>query len=421
MWLLVALILIMPYEANPYLYLGENLLGIFPDFTVIKLLGLLGFAWAGMRLAAGDPSGALLSTRPARLFLLFFAVMVVIAMAHGTGFQYAVSRYVGFLVFLPFVIVAVRTETDLRRVLKAMVLAYVLVFPYALRQMLRFGERLGTGLYETNYLATILVLLVPVAFVFASQERDPRGRLLWTGAGLLLVLMVFLTSSRGGFVGLLAAGMVYVYRRHGIGRAVGAMLGLLACIVVLPTDVGTRALATIFQDGGALPAGLETSNRAHIALFWAALRMIADNPLIGVGPMNFKDLSTSYTGLDIANIAHNSFLEIAAEFGLPALGVFLLLLGSTFATLRRAIRFGPSTESRAIAGWAEGLRSGLIGFLVSAFFISAQYEKVLWLAVFVTITLGAIADRRAAIDAAEVEAEADAAAPDLLPAPEPAS
>jgi len=213
--------------------------------------------------------------------------------------------------------------------------------------------------------------------------------------------------------------MVYVYRRHGIGRAVGAMLALLACIVVLPTDVGTRALATIFQDGGALPAGLETSNRAHIALFWAALRMIADNPLIGVGPMNFKDLSTTYTGLDIANIAHNSFLEIAAEFGLPALGVFLLLLGSTFATLRRAIRFGPSAESRAIAGWAEGLRSGLTGFLVSAFFISAQYEKVLWLGVFVTITLGAVADRRAAIDAAEVEA--GAAAPELLPAPEPAS
>lgn len=421
MWLLVALILIMPYEANPYLYLGENLLGIFPDFTVIKLLGLLGFAWAGMRLAAGDRAGALLSTRPARLFLLFFAVVVVIALAHGTGFQYAVSRYVGFLVFLPFVIVAVRTETDLRRVLKAMVLAYVLVFPYALRQMLRFGERLGTGLYETNYLATILVLLVPLAFVFGSQERDPRGRMLWTGAGLLLVLMVFLTSSRGGFLGLLAAGMVYVYRRHGLGRAVGIMLVLLGCVVVLPTDVGTRALATIFQDGGNLPAGLETSNRAHVALFWAALRMIADNPLIGVGPMNFKDLSTSYTGLDIANIAHNSFLEIAAEFGLPALAIFLLMLGATFATLRRAIRFGPSPESRAIAGWAEGLRSGLIGFLVSAFFISAQYEKALWLAVFVTITLGAIADRRAALDAAETEAEADAAEPGLVPAPEPAS
>jgi putative inorganic carbon (HCO3(-)) transporter len=424
MWLLLALILIMPYEANPYLYLGENLLGIFPDFTVIKLLGLLGFAWAGMRMAAGDSAAALLSRRPARLFLLFFAVVVVVALFHGTGFQYAVSRYVGFVVFLPFVLVAVRTEADLRRVLKAMVLAYVLVFPYAVRQMIRFGDRLGVGVYETNYLATILVLLVPLAFVFASQAREPRERALWTGSGLLLVVMVFLTSSRGGFLGLLVAGMVYVYRRYGAGRAVAVMMILLAGVVLLPTDVGTRALATIFQDSGEVPAGLETSNRAHVALFWAALRMIGDNPLIGVGPLNFKTLSTSYTGLDIANIAHNSFLEIAAEFGLPALGVFLLLLGATLGTLDRVVRSGPGPEARALAGWAEGLRSGLIGFLVCGFFISAQYEKVLWLTVFLTIVLGALAARRAAADAAAAaaEAEADAAVegPGLVPAPEPA-
>ena len=41
MWLLLAMIFIMPFEANPYLYLAPNVLGVFPDFTVIKLLGLL--------------------------------------------------------------------------------------------------------------------------------------------------------------------------------------------------------------------------------------------------------------------------------------------------------------------------------------------------------------------------------------------
>jgi O-antigen ligase len=411
------MILIMPYEDSPYLYLGANLLGIFPDFTVIKLLGLAGFAWAVLRLAVGDPAAALLGSRPARLFLIFFAVMGVVAMFHGTGFQYAVSRYLGFAFFLPFVVVAVRTEDDLRRVLKAMVLAYVLVFPYGVRQMLRYGERLGTGLYETNYLAAILVLLVPLAFVFASQARDTRSRALWTGSGLLLVVMVFLTSSRGGFLGLLAAGMVYVYRRRGLQAALMVLLALLASVVLLPTDVGTRALASIFQDSANMPAGLETSNRAHVALFWAAVRMIVDNPLIGVGPLNFKSLSTSYTGLDIANIAHNTFLEIAAEFGLPALAVFLLLLGAAFGTLAAASRLGASPRTRALAGWGEGLRAGLIGFLVSGCFISAQYEKVLWLTVFLTIPLGVLVQRAAHAAASETDTPPET---DLVPAPESA-
>ena len=164
-----------------------------------------------------------------------------------------------------------------------------------------------------------------------------------------------------------------------------------------------------------MPAGLETSNRAHVALFWAALRMIVDNPLIGVGPLNFKSLSTSYTGLDIANIAHNSFLEIAAEFGLPALAVFLLLLGAAFANLSSAARLGASPHTRALAGWGEGLRAGLIGFLVCGCFISAQYEKILWLTVFLTIPLGVLVQRAALDTVGEAD---EPPASDLVPVPE---
>jgi O-antigen ligase len=413
MWLLLAMIMIMPYEASPYLYLAENLLGVFPDFTVIKALGLLGLAGAGLRLAAGDPAGRLLTSQPARLFLVFLSVIAVVALAHGTGFQYAISRYLGFLVFLPFVIVAVRSQRDLRLVLAAMVLSYVVVFPYAVRQMIRFGDRLGIGLYETNYLAAILTLLIPMAFVLSSQAHVPMRRALWAGGGLLLVLMVFLTSSRGGFLGLLAAGMMFVYRRRGLGSAVAVLLLLLGSALLLPTDLGSRALATIFQDSDDVPPGLEHSNRAHVALFWAALRMIGDSPLLGVGPLNFKSLSTLYTGLHEGNIAHNSFLEIAAEFGLPALAVFVLLLAATFRTLGRAARLDGSPEARELAGWAEGLRSGLAGFLVAGFFISAQYEKILWLSVFLTIVLGALAAQRAVLDAA---AEPEAAPDDDLAA-----
>jgi O-antigen ligase len=423
MWLLLAMLLIMPYETNPHFYLASNLLGVFPDFTVIKALGLIGFGWAALRLAAGDPAARLLSARPARLFLVFLGAVAVVAVAHGTGFQYSISRFLGFLVFLPFVVVAVRSEDDLRRVLQVLVLSYALILPYGVRQMIRFGDRFGVGLYEPNYLATIVVLLVPLAFVWASQQRLSQRRLFWYGVGLVLVMEVFLTSSRGGFVGLLAAGMIFVYRRRGVGSALAIVAVLLAVLLVVPSDLGSRATATIFQDSGSLPAGLQQSNRAHVALFWAALRMISDNPLVGVGPLNFKDLSTLYTGLDEGNIAHNSFLEIAAEFGLPALGIFLLLVTSAVTTLERATHLSGSAEGRELAGWAEGLRAGLIGFLVAGFFISAQYEKVLWLAVFLSIVVGALAVRRRWLDANAAEAEASSPpdAAELTPLPEPAS
>jgi O-antigen ligase len=144
--------------------------------------------------------------------------------------------------------------------------------------------------------------------------------------------------------------------------------------------------------------------------------MIGDNPIFGVGPLNFKSLSTAYTGLPIGNIAHNSFLEVAAEFGIPVFIIFVLLLFSVFRILNRAARLGASIEGRRIAGWAEGLRSGLTGFLVAGCFISAQYEKMLWLAVFVTIVLGRFAAETRAIEAAEAAGDEGLA---LEPLPEP--
>src|SRR5687767_1234000 len=238
---------------------------------------------------AGDPHAPLLASRAAWLFLIFFFGVLFVGLLSGSGFL-AISRFLAFLTFLPFVIVAVQTPDDLRRVLKAMTLSLIVVFPYALRQMVRYDSRLGVGLYESNYFATILVLVIPIAFVFAAQAPDPLRRTLWTLGGLLLVLELFLTSSRGAFLGLLAASMVFVYRRRGIAGALAVVLILLVGLVLVPTDLGARLWTIVGEGTGDMPAGLEASNRAHQALFWAALRMINDNPIFGVGPLNFKAL-----------------------------------------------------------------------------------------------------------------------------------
>ena len=408
MWLLLLMIAIMPYEQSPYLYLGSNLFGIFPDFTAIKLLGLLGFAWAGLRMASGDATVARLGSRQARLYFLFLLGVAALGVLHGTGFGYGIGRYIAYAVFLPFVVVAVRTQADLERALKWLVLSYVAVFPYAVRQMLRYGERLGIGVYESNYLATILVLVVPLAFAFAMQQRVPARRWLWMGAGLTLVVMIILTGSRGGFVGLVAAGVLFVYRRRGLGAAVGVLALLVITVIAVPTELSNRALSTITGDvsgrSSAEQTELKVSNAAHVGLFWAALRMIAENPVMGVGPLNFKDLSTTYTGLSTANIAHNMFLEIGAEMGLPVLVIFILILTSTFHDLGLAARLRGTPQAQNLAGWAQGLRSGLAGYVVSGCFISAEYEKILWIAVFMSIIVGDLARRHRAAIVAEPEA-----------------
>jgi O-antigen ligase len=186
------------------------------------------------------------------------------------------------------------------------------------------------------------------------------------------------------------------------------MLLLVIGVLALPTELSTRAMATLSGDTSQLPTELEASNRAHIGLFWAALRMISDSPILGVGPLNFKDLSTLYTGLEQANMAHNMFLEIAAEMGLVTLAIFIVLLGSAFTALGRTTRLRGSPAAVELATWAEGLRSGLTGYVVAGCFISAEYEKILWISIFLSIVVADLARRHRAALAAEAEPTADA-------------
>jgi O-antigen ligase len=386
------MILIMPFEKSPYVYISPSFAGVITDFTVIKLLGMIGFVWALFKIvnrAAGEP---IFGSLQARLFAVLFLGILFSAALNGSAL-FAITKYLVFITFLPFVLVTVRTEDDVRRVLSAIALVMTLVFPYALRQLGRYdADRLGVGLYEPNYLAANLVLIIPLAFAIASYQPDRLRRLAWAGAGFVLITALFLTSSRGGFLGLLVAGMVFAHRRAGIRGAIVAFALLMAA--VLPTDLGTRAISTFKVDDDA-PAGLEQSNRAHTALFWGGVRMVMDSPLFGVGPQRFADYSRQYSGLDMPYIAHNTYLELAAEAGLLVLALYVLLVVSTITMLGRVARLrGP--EHRRLAAWAEGLRTGLVGFAVSAAFISAQYEKFFWLCVFVSIVVGRLAAARTA-------------------------
>lgn len=399
MALLLLLLLVMPYEQNPYLWISQSFLGLFPDFTVIKLLGMVGCGWALAKMATGD-APPVFSARQARIFVIFYIGVIVGGIWNGSGYL-AVSRYMNFLFFLPLVLVAVRTHEDLRKVFTTMVLSWVIAFPYGLRQMLRFDARFGVGIHESNYLAANVCLVIPLAIALASQQRDRLRRALWYGAGLTLIVMLVLTGSRGGFLGLVVAGTVFVYRRRGTLAAL-AVVGALV-LAALPTTLGERALQTL-SENAEVSTGLEASNQAHTALFWAALRMISDAPIVGVGPYNFKEMSVNYSGLDQGLIAHNTYLELAAEVGLPVLGLFLLVVVATYRGLSTAAALrGLPGRARELATWADALRCGLIGFLVAGIFISAQYEKWFWLVVFLSIAIERLA-RRESTEALSEEA-----------------
>jgi len=135
---------------------------------------------------------------------------------------------------------------------------------------------------------------------------------MWLLGSDVLLLEIFLTSSRGGFLGLLAPGCV----RHAparLRRGLHARGRDIVAIVVLP-PISASARCDDRRGRGA--ACLEQSNMAHTALSW---RLPDDRgaPLWGVA-LQLQVAEWLLPGLDISFMAHNTYLEVAASSAFPS-------------------------------------------------------------------------------------------------------
>lgn len=233
---------------------------------------------------------------------------------------------------------------------------------------------------DPNDLGMLFVACVPMA-AYLSSRGGLMGlrRLFWLTIAAVLVYGVYLTDSRGALLSLLAMMGVYIWQRRGV--FVAGVLGAMAVAVLL-------ALPSRFSEIDAE----EASAQGRIESWYEGLEMFRGHPLFGVGP----DMYTEYNPLT----AHNSFVLILAETGIIGYTIWLAFLIYGFRMMwagsRRieaplyadeegdvdadAMDFealdARIDEGRAIA---MTLMLSMVGFFVSAFFLSRSYLVILYL------------------------------------------
>jgi O-antigen ligase len=189
--------------------------------------------------------------------------------------------------------------------------------------MLMLGERAdgrleGFGL-NPNYLGAFLALPLVAAFGLALRHRRP----VWLLVGAVCLAAMVATQSRGAFVAAAVGLAIAVMqgRRRGVQILVataGVVVGIVfpgAIDAAEHVAVGGRTAAELSQN---------TSVREHAA--WFAARVAAEHPLRGIGYGTFPSYAESSPKFGIYLATHNDYLRLAAEMGIPALAVFLLLI-----------------------------------------------------------------------------------------------
>ncbi len=251
-----------------------------------------------------------------------------------------------------------------------------------LRLFSDLGGRVSSVWENPNMLAEYLVLLIPMALTMLLLQR----RLLRGFGGVLClaalsVCLVF-TWSRGSWLGILIALLLYVLCLH--HRAFSWMLiGVLPICALMPysPDTVARRFASI--------ASQTDSSILYRTYLWQGVQdMLRDHWLtgVGVGERAFCTVYANYafSGIETAMHSHSLYLQLLCSLGIVGLLAFAVTM---FLWLQRALeyyRYGQLRGPRLIvlAGTA-----GIGALLIMGLFDEIWYNYRIFMLFWVVMGL----------------------------------
>jgi O-antigen ligase len=211
-------------------------------------------------------------------------------------------------------------------------------------------------LQDPNELSLALGIAIPFALAFLDRRRSVARVMLAALTCGLVGLCAYFTQSRGGQLVFVTVLGVYFVRRYGLRR--GLVIGVLLALPLL--ILGGR-------EGG------EGSTIERTECWWVGLHLLVASPIFGVGYGQF----TEHHYLT----AHNSFVLVAAELGLPGMLLWTSIIYLALKVPIQALRAQLPPVART---WALAFLASIAALVIGSMFLSYAYKDALWIYVGLT-------------------------------------
>ena len=350
---------------------------LFPGTWAPIALGIILLTWVARRLA----TGAFIVRTPADFPLLYLLLMAGVSLYASVDVQTSFPAFWRLLLGIAIYYGLANTARD-RRTLRVLTLlmavgglGMVLLTLVATRwdavrllHLPQVYDRLPALLTDPEdgqlihprvmgmALATVLPVLVSVAFF----SRDPWRRAACGLAALVIAAVLPLTQSLGGLVGAACAlAVLAVWRSRWFLLALLPAAGLAGWAV---DRLDLQALAArLLSTQDTLGIGVAL----RFDMWSRTLAMIRDMPFTGIGLGTFSLVQSNfYPGIFIGPEphAHNVFLQVSLDLGLPGL---LALIGLLIAALVMVVRTGRARVDREEMALVIGLAAGMLSYLLA--------------------------------------------------------
>ncbi len=220
-----------------------------------------------------------------------------------------------------------------------------------------------------NHYAGLMEMLLPIAIVTALSHYT-RGvqKIAASLAAVLMAVTIFLSGSRGGMVAfavevMLLSIILVRHKRNRRNLLVGILALLVVALLVWMIDAGAVSrLASITSETQS-----ELSGGTRLSIDRDSLRMFSHRPIRGWGLGNFPEaypqFRSFYTDFRI-NQAHNDYLQLLVETGIPGFAIMLWFLIRIYKNAWLKLEEWPSNINSDLA---LATILGISGILIHSF------------------------------------------------------
>lgn len=246
----------------------------------------------------------------------------------------------------------------------------------------------GSFIGDNNDFALALNMTMAIPFFLARHTSSRLTRLALRAIFFCSIACVILSYSRGGLLGVTAALSAIAVK----GRK--KLISLVLLVIAGITVFSYAPSKWVNRMDAFLHGNLDQSAEERLTSWAFAWNLVKHYPLTGAGFECFTDeLYRSYGTRPFPNGAtssgpHSIYFQLLAEQGFVGTGLFFILLGCCWFTLRKIRRIARRTPSLYYAvDYTHMLEIGMLAYLVSGAFLGRAYFDLYFFLVACTVVL----------------------------------
>jgi O-antigen ligase len=342
--------------------------------------------------------------RMACLFILTAGVSAMFS-DYPSNAMLGLVKLIGMLVVFFLVLILVQTPQRVKALLFAIMLSTFIstgianighltgYIPLGLDTVSVSSHQAGASNISSTTSANMMLVGTVIAALLAL--RSTKWRLFYVLVAVTGVSGIIFTFTRSALM-LLVLGCAWIAIKFRKARHFPAVIILFALLSISMLPLLPQHLWDRFESIG--DPGADWTLGRRLGYHKVGFDLLAQNPLLGVGPGNFGQ---HYIGYDYrwiegrqleSRALHNMYLSVAAETGLLGFSFFSAMIVISLIGLNRTRKSAHDPELRMLA---EAIQFGYVLFLIAAGSLPAVTNKYTWILISLSVAVSLIAQQPA--------------------------